>query len=75
MYNIIHHYSILVNVDGAGSMHSPVLLENNTLGSVSPHFFFICGKDFPGSAFNVAPGSFAVAANMPAPTHIDGLCP
>ncbi len=66
---------ILVNVDGAGTQEHPVSLENNGLGSVTPHNFFICGKTFPGSAYNVLPGSFAVAANMPPPTQIEGLCP
>jgi hypothetical protein len=40
----------LVNVDGAGTQANPVSLENNVLGSVTPHVFFICGKKFPGSA-------------------------
>ena len=67
--------SILVNVDGAGTTDHPVVIENNTLGSVTPHMFFICGKEFPGSAFNVLPGSFVEATSMPPPTQIKGLCP
>jgi hypothetical protein len=66
---------ILVNVDGAGTSDHPVILEDNKLGSVTPHEFFICGKTFPGSAFNVIPGSYAVATGMPPPTQIEGLCP
>ena len=67
--------SILVNVDGAGTTDHPVVIENNTLGSVTPHMFFICDKVFPGSAFNVLPGSFVEATSMPPPTQIKGLCP
>ena len=69
------NYIILVNVDGAGTQEHPVLFEGNVLGSVTPHVFFICGKTFPGSAFNVLPGSFVNASDMPPPTHIGGLCP
>jgi hypothetical protein len=67
--------SILINVDGAGSQQHPVVLDKNELGSVTPHVFFICGKQFPGSAFNVLPGSIVVATSMPRPTQIEGLCP